>query len=137
MVCSAGNCDSRFPADRTKFYFFYGPNYLDHRIYNLNELDWILQHEKYNANHTTVLYVHGYLESPESESVHLIVNAYYTRKEYNLIVLDWSDAAYGDYFMNAVPNSITVSSIVNSIQVVVFTIFMDRCSLATFLLRLC
>lgn len=99
---------SRLPTDKTKLYFFYGPNYFDHRIYDYNELDDILQHDRYNASQATVLYIHGYLESPESDSVNTIVNAYYTRNEHNLIVLDWSDAAYGDYFIAAVPNSITV-----------------------------
>lgn len=60
--------------------------------------------------------MHGYLESPESDSVRLIVNAYYTRNEHNLIVLDWSDAASGDYFINAVPNAITVITMIISIR---------------------
>lgn len=115
-VCFVGNCDTRLPADQTKFYFFYGPTYFDRRIYNYNELDEILQHEQYDANKTTVLYIHGYLESAESDSVRLIVNAYHTRNEHNLIVLDWGDAAYGDYFITAVPNSIMVSSAVISIK---------------------
>lgn len=91
-VCLVGNCESRLPTNKTKHY---GPNYFDHRIYDYNELDDILQHANYNASQTTVLYIHGYLESPESDSVRLIVNAYHTRNEHNLIVLDWSDAAYG------------------------------------------
>lgn len=116
-VCVICHVDSRLPTDQTKLYFFYGPNYFDHRIYAYNALDEILQHEKYDANQTTVLYSHGYLESPESDSVRSIVDAYHSRKSHNLIVLDWSDAAYGDYFKNAVPNSITVISLVFSIEV--------------------
>lgn len=106
-------------ADQTKFYFFYGPTYFDHQIYDYNALDEILLHEKYDANQTTVLYIHGYLESPESDSVRLIVNAYHTRNEHNLVVLDWGDAAYGDYFISAVPNSITVSS-----AMILFNVFL-------------
>lgn len=108
VVCFFGNCNSKPATDKTKLYFFYGPNYFDHRIYDYNEFDDILQHDKYNTSHETVLYIHGYLESPESDSVRLIVNAYHSRNEHNLIVLDWSDAAYGDYFITAVPNAITV-----------------------------
>lgn len=120
-VYFVGNCDTRLPADQSKFYFFYGPTYFDRRIYNYDELDEILQHEQYDANKTTVLYIHGYLESAESDSVRLIVNAYHTRNEHNLIVLDWGDAANGDYFITAVPNSIKVSSAVISIKRFVFS----------------
>lgn len=107
----AGRCDCRLPSETTKLYFFYGPNFFDHRIYDYNELDEILEHENYDANKTTVMYIHGYLESVESDSVRSIVNAYYTRKEHNLIVLDWADASYGDYFISAVPNAISVMGV--------------------------
>lgn len=96
-------------SDATKLYFFYGPNYFDHKIYDYNELDEIVQHPNYDTNLTTVFYMHGYLESVGSDNVRLIVNAYHARKNHNLIVVDWSDAASGDYFINAVPNSITVA----------------------------
>lgn len=95
-------------SDSTKLYFFYGKNFFDHKIYDHNELDEIVQNDNFNANQTTVLYIHGYLESVESETVRLIVNAYQIRNEHNLIIVDWSDAASGDYFLNAVPNSMTV-----------------------------
>lgn len=108
MVYFIRICDARLSAEQTKLIFFYGPTYFDQRIYDFNELDEIVQHEEYNASQTTVLYIHGYLESPDSDTVHLIVNAFHTRNEHNLIVLDWSDAAFGDYFIQAVPNSITV-----------------------------
>lgn len=107
-VCLVGDCAARLPSETTKLYFFYGPSFFDHRIYDYNELDEILEHENYDKNKTTVLYIHGYLESTESDSVRSIVNAYHTRKEHNLIVLDWSDASSGDYFIYAVPNSISV-----------------------------
>lgn len=111
MVYFVGNCEPRLVTDQTKLIFFYGPNYFDHRIYDYNELDKIFEQENFNSSQTTVLYMHGYLESPESDSVRLIVNAYHTRKEHNLIVLDWSDSVSGDYFISAVPNAITVTNV--------------------------
>lgn len=106
---SIERCESRSQIARTKYYFFYGPTYYDHKIYNYNELYEITQHDNYDENRTTVFYIHGYNESPESDSVRLIVDAYNERDEHNLIVLDWSDAASGDYFSNAVPNAVSVN----------------------------
>lgn len=107
-VCFVPKCVSREPTDLTKFYYFYGPNYFDHKIFNYNELEKILLNEKFDANRTTTLYIHGYNENMGSDSIHRIVNAYLIRKEHNIIVLDWSDAASGNYFINAVPNALTV-----------------------------
>lgn len=100
--------NSSLVAEQMKLFFFYGPNYFDHRIFDYSELDDILLDDNFDANRTTVLYIHGFQESPESESVHLFVDAYNRRDEHNLIVLDWSDGASGDYLTNAVPNSVTV-----------------------------
>lgn len=110
-VCLVNKSCSRDPSDSTKLYFFYGPNYFDHKIFNYNELQQILKDEKYDSNRSTTLYMHGYAESMGSETVHRIVNAYLLRKEHNIIVLDWSDAASGNYFINAVPNAMTVIEI--------------------------
>lgn len=111
MVCVVNESCCREPTDLTKLYFFYGPNYFDHKIYNYNELEEIVKDVKYNASRLTTLYMHGYAESMGSDSVHRIVNAYLLRKEHNIIALDWNDAASGNYFINAVPNAITVIDI--------------------------
>ncbi|XP_031635906.1 lipase member I-like isoform X2 [Contarinia nasturtii] len=126
VVFFVGNCGARLSTEQTKLIFFYGPNYFDHRIYDFNKLDEIVEHEMYNASQTTVLYIHGYLESPDSDSVHLIVNAYHARKEHNLIVLDWSDAAFGDYFIQAVPNSVTLGNIFATVVLSAFKKGLDR-----------
>lgn len=93
---------------RSKFYFFYGPEYLDHQIYGHNELPQLIRHENYDQNRMTVLYIHGYRESAEDDTVQSIVAAYNSRNDHNLIVLDWSDGASGDYFKQAVPNCVSV-----------------------------
>lgn len=108
VVCLVNESTSRDPTDSTKLYFFYGPNYFDHKIFNYNELQNILNDEKFDSSRSTMLYLHGYAESMASDSVHRIVNAYILRKEHNIIILDWSDAASGNYFVSAVPNAITV-----------------------------
>lgn len=53
----------------------------------------------------TVLYIHGYLEGPDHESVNTIVDAYLERNDHNVLVLNWSQLANGNYFIDAVPNA--------------------------------
>lgn len=93
---------------QSKLYFFYGPAYSDHQIYGHNELSQLTRHENYDQNRTTILYVHGYQESAQADSVQLIVAAYNSRNDHNLIVLDWSKGASGEYFKQAVPNCASV-----------------------------
>lgn len=115
-VCFVEKCIAREPTDLTKLYYFYGPNYFDHKIFNYNEVEAIIQDDKFDANRTTILYIHGYNENMGSDTIHRIVNAFLTRKEHNIIVLDWSDAASGNYFINAVPNALTVNEICDEFQ---------------------
>lgn len=69
-----------------------------------------MSHEKFDARKKTVMYFHGYIESPEVESVHVIVDAYQKRGDHNLIVLDWTNLADGSYLLEAVPNCLKVCS---------------------------
>lgn len=68
------------------------------------DADQILRHPKFNRNHRTVLYLHGFVESPTSPTVQLIVNAYIKRGTYNILVLDWSSLVNGSY-VTAVENA--------------------------------
>lgn len=94
---------------QSKFYFFYGPEFSDHQIYGHNELPQLIRHENYDPTRMTILYIHGYKESAVGESVQSIVAAYNSRNDHNLIVLDWSEGASGEYFKNAVPNCASVN----------------------------
>lgn len=76
--------------------------------FKLNETRQLVQHNFFNTDFPTVLYIHGFLESLSSESVQTIVDAYLWRNDYNIIVLDWSSLAIGNYFFDAVPNCIQV-----------------------------
>lgn len=81
----------------------------ENEIYSFDKSLAIFQHEKFDEFKKTVLYVHGYLEAPPNESVHLIVDSYLQRDDHNIIVLDWSLLATGDYMTFALPNAILVS----------------------------
>lgn len=45
----------------------------------------------------TVIYVHGFTENQQSESVREIVEAYLTRNDFNILTVDWSLLAKDNY----------------------------------------
>lgn len=67
--------------------------------------------ERFDASRLTVMYVHGYLENRDVESVHVIVEAYLRRNDINLLVLDWGTLADGNYMFDAVVNAKQVNCI--------------------------
>lgn len=75
-----------------------------HRIYELDESRNILEHTDFDNEKKTVLYIHGYVEAPSHESIHVIVDAYLKRGDHNILLLDWSELADGNFFVDAVPN---------------------------------
>lgn len=75
-----------------------------HQIYELDEARAILSHNDFDNQKKTVLYVHGYVEAPSHQSVHVIVDAYIKRGDHNILILDWSELADGNFFVDAVPN---------------------------------
>lgn len=65
----------------------------------------ILRNPAFDPAKKTVLYIHGYLETQANESINVVVNAYLQRGDHNIILLDWSDLAEGNYFLDAIPNA--------------------------------
>ena len=84
----------------------------EHIAFPISESHAIMSHPKFDHNKKTVLYIHGYVEAPSHQSVHVIVDAYLTRDDYNCLVLDWAELADGNFFIDAVPNIKQVSKIV-------------------------
>lgn len=74
-------------------YFFYGPNNSENQTYELEELHKIDKHPMYDHNRLTVLYIHGMFESVGIGSTPLIIEAYGTRNDHNLLVLNWGNIA--------------------------------------------
>lgn len=75
------------------------------RSYELDESCAMFGNSNFDILKKTVLYIHGYLEGPEHESVNAIVDAYLRRNEHNVLVIDWSQLAIGNYLIDAVPNA--------------------------------
>lgn len=73
-------------------------------MFELDRAEDIVRHPKFDPTKKTAMYFHGYIESPEVESVHVIVDAYQKRNDHNLIILDWTQLVDGNYLLEAVPN---------------------------------
>lgn len=80
------------------------PTQSDQRIYELDETCAMFKHANFDKQKPTVLYIHGYVEAPTHQSVSVIVQAYLQRNDHNILVLDWSQLADGNYLLDAVPN---------------------------------
>lgn len=78
-------------------------DYVEIKLRNSNEL---MSQENFNNDKVTVFYIHGYKETAEQESVHTVVKAYLdSRPDDNIVLIDWSNMAMGNYFINAAPNT--------------------------------
>lgn len=86
----------------------------------MNDAQEILKHEKFDATKKTVLYIHGYLENPEVESIHVIVDAYLTRDDCNIIILDWGLLADGNYMLDAVVNAKQLGPVIAKVLIGMF-----------------
>lgn len=80
----------------------------------------MLSHSDFDADKKTVLYLHGYVEAPTHESIRVIVDAYIKRGDHNILVLDWSQLADGNYFVDAVQNIKDVSDVAATLPSTIF-----------------
>lgn len=90
-------------------YYFHGKTFEEHTVIRLNESVQVLNHERFDPNIPTVLYLHGYIETMQVESSHVIADAYLKRNDHNILLLDWAELADGNYLFDAVPNIKKVS----------------------------
>ncbi|XP_037928032.1 pancreatic lipase-related protein 3 isoform X3 [Teleopsis dalmanni] len=100
-----GMVNAEADLNEAKFIYYYGPTHGDSSIYSLNDYSSLLENSNFDKSKNTVLYLHGYLEDPSVESIHVIVDAYMQRDDINLIILDWSELADGNYMFDAVGNA--------------------------------
>ncbi|CAH2108458.1 unnamed protein product [Euphydryas editha] len=72
----------------------------------LSQASRLLEIEGFDKNNPTVLYIHGFIETAQQESVQVMVNAYLeSRPATNIILLDWSNMSHGSYLVNAARNT--------------------------------
>lgn len=80
-------------------------------VFDFDDTVSLLEHPDYNENRKTVLYGFGYTEKFTSESTQMIVTAFITRNDYNILVMDWSKYSGGNYIMDAIPNAFQVGDV--------------------------
>lgn len=86
----------------------------EHIEYTINEFDKIPQHVNFDVNRPTVLYFHGFVEKITDEHIYVIADAYQTRNDHNLIMVNWSDMADGSYLLDAVPNAKKLGKVIGT-----------------------
>ena len=84
------------------------PNFNDYETFALESANNVLLDNKFDKLRHTVLYFHGFLEKLEDENLHLIVDSYLTRNDHNVLLVDWSKLAAGNYVTDAIPNALRV-----------------------------
>lgn len=92
-----------------KVAFYYSPTSAKYELFSLDAVDQIFTRKAFNASKKTVLYIHGYQQNLSSATNILMVEAFIKRRTHNILALDWSAYASGNYITNAVPNLIQVS----------------------------
>jgi Lipase len=93
------------PIETASFIFFHGSTFAEHTFFGFSRICELLNHPKFDVGKETVLYAHGYIESPAEESVSVLVDAYLKRGDHNILILDWMELADGHYIFEALPNT--------------------------------
>lgn len=79
-------------------------SYDEREVYFLDETEKIANHPNFDKTLSTVIYIHGYDESLVSESTQTVIESYLIRNDHNIILLDWSSLADGNYIIDAAVN---------------------------------
>lgn len=108
-------CKDEFP--EANFLFVNGRKNTDNVVIQFNNTKTLLQHPDFNQDRVTVLYCHGYTENYTVESTQVIVDAYLSRNDHNILVVQWSPYSAGSYNFQAVPNSIMLGAMIGKVLV--------------------
>ncbi|CAH4029329.1 pancreatic lipase-related protein 2-like isoform X1 [Pieris brassicae] len=80
---------------------------------SLEQAHRVLDVKGFDKDKRTVLYVHGFIETAQQESVQVMVSAHLdARPDTNIILVDWSNMSHGSYLVNAARNTKKVGAAV-------------------------
>lgn len=108
-------CKDKFP--EANFLFVNGRKNTDNVVIQFNNTKALLQHPDFNQDRDTVLYCHGYTENFTVESTQVVVDAYLSRNDHNILVVQWSAYSAGNYVFQAIPNSIKIGAKIGKVLV--------------------
>ncbi|KAH9642601.1 hypothetical protein HF086_011194 [Spodoptera exigua] len=83
------------------FLIFSSTNVTSPSSYRIANIKAVLSDPAFDVKKPTVLYAHGYVELLTDDSIRTVVSAYLQRGGYNILVLDWSNLAFGNYVLVA------------------------------------
>lgn len=97
-------------------FLFLSPTLNDFISYDLTTAHNVADSAQYNPSQTTVIFVHGWNQSPSSASSYQgLLNAFVNNGTFNVMALDWSQAASGVIIDFAVARTDTVSIMIESL----------------------
>uniref|UniRef100_A0A2A4J1M9 Lipase domain-containing protein n=1 Tax=Heliothis virescens TaxID=7102 RepID=A0A2A4J1M9_HELVI len=79
----------------------YSANQTSPTSYRIGSIKSVLSDPDFDVKRPTVLYAHGYVEVSTDESITTVMDAYLQRGGYNVLLLDWSNLAFGNYVIIA------------------------------------
>ncbi|CAG9785583.1 unnamed protein product [Diatraea saccharalis] len=86
--------------------FYNGSSPEDYVEFPLSEATRLFNIKGFDKNNSTVLYIHGFIETALQESIQVVVSSYLESKPgTNIILLDWSNMSHGSYLVNAARNT--------------------------------
>ncbi|KAJ2950132.1 hypothetical protein O0L34_g11480 [Tuta absoluta] len=86
--------------------YYNGSSVSEYVDFPLSQACQLLDVKGFDRNNPTVLYMHGFIETAQQESVQVMVSAYLeARPDTNVILLDWSNMSHGSYLLNAARNT--------------------------------
>lgn len=80
----------------------------------LTDAGQLLSNAAFKKNLQTLIYSFGFSESYLSADPQAIARAYLSRQNRNILVLDWSKYAVGNYFLDAIPNALEVGQLLGA-----------------------
>lgn len=78
--------------------------------YNLKDAVNILRDPNFHSEKETVFFTFGFNDDKESISTSVMSEAFNERNDYNLIILDYGKFSGGNFFFDALPNSVKVKN---------------------------
>lgn len=79
-------------------------------MFSLKNANQILNQNEFDLRKPTVLYVHGYYETYDDFNTILIVSSYLSRRDHNVLALDWGKIAAKNYVLQALPRVIELGT---------------------------
>ncbi|KAJ6636163.1 Pancreatic lipase-related protein 2 [Pseudolycoriella hygida] len=75
--------------------FYNGATINTHTSHDLTTAENVADDAGFNLTRTTMIFVHGYNESPDTATSATLINAYLTNGQYNILAFDWRNGAAG------------------------------------------